>query len=160
MLRYVTDSRAIRGDGYDHGDSLPQSRSAVLGNSICSNVHPSKTTNISSLTSTCTALSTSNSPSTFEIESLKARLLDMEEKLSQATSTATSVHSKANRGTPPVHILQTTTSLAGTIDVIQDGRHIGHNQSISRSIAHKNRVFGQSHWMNGFVMVCLFHIAF
>jgi hypothetical protein len=36
--------------------------------------------------------------------------------------------------------------------VLQDSRNFGHAPAISRAISHKNRVFGQSHWMNGFSM--------
>jgi hypothetical protein len=46
-----------------------------------------------------------------------------------------------------VHV---TSGLAGPIDVLQDNRI--RDYPIARSIAHKNRVFGQSHWMNGFVV--------
>jgi hypothetical protein len=44
------------------------------------------------------------------------------------------------------------TSLGGAIDVLEDNRTFGRTHAVSRAIAHKNRVFGQSHWMNGFMI--------
>ncbi|KAH8728571.1 hypothetical protein GQ44DRAFT_701629 [Phaeosphaeriaceae sp. PMI808] len=49
----------------------------------------------------------------------------------------------------PIHI---SSHLSGPIDVLQESRAFGHNHTIARSISHKNRVFGQSHWMNGFIV--------
>jgi hypothetical protein len=84
---------------------------------------------------------------------MKARIAELEEKLSRTASTASSVYSTsastpAPSATQPVQFI---TSFAGNIDVLQETRVPG-SGSISRSVAHKNRLFGQTHWMNGFVM--------
>lgn len=95
----------------------------------------------------------SNSPSSFELEAMKSRIVELEEKLSQVTSNAASVYSVTASSPALTHNVQTITSFAGTIDVLQDSRAFGRTHPISRSVAHKNRVFGQSHWMNGFIVV-------
>jgi hypothetical protein len=88
---------------------------------------------------------------------MRARIAELEEKLSQVSSTTGSVYSAA-AATPvsdtvasSTHPVQFITSFAGNIDVLQETRIPG-RAPISRSIAHKNRLFGQTHWMNGFVM--------
>jgi hypothetical protein len=83
---------------------------------------------------------------------MRARIAELEEKLLQASSTTASVYSAA-ASTPAssTHPVQFVTSFAGNIDVLEETRIPG-RAPISRSIAHKNRLFGQTHWMNGFVM--------
>ncbi|KAF1938229.1 hypothetical protein EJ02DRAFT_469100 [Clathrospora elynae] len=100
------------------------------------------------------APSTSNSSSSFELAAMKARIAELEDKLSQAASTISSVYSATASTSALTHNVETFTSFADTIDVLQDSRAFGRANAISRGIAHKNRVFGQSHWMNGFVIFC------
>lgn len=86
---------------------------------------------------------------------MKARIAELEEKLSHSGSVAASVASVSPSSPAATHAVQTVTSLAGVIEVLEDNRSFGRAHTISRSIAHKNRLFGQSHWMNGFVVVRL-----
>ncbi len=83
---------------------------------------------------------------------MRTRIAELEEKLSHASTTA-SVYSTATSSPAPTHPVHINTSFVGTFDVLQDSRAFGHDHAISRGVAHKNRVFGQSHWMNGFVVV-------
>jgi hypothetical protein len=87
---------------------------------------------------------TPSSIASTEQDSLRARVAELENHLSHTASSTT-----APSPAPTVHI---TTSLSGPIDVIQDSRTLGQRHPIARGISHKNRVFGQSHWMNGFVV--------
>lgn len=83
---------------------------------------------------------------------MKFRVAELEAELNHnqreygPRSTAPSVRS------PITHTSHVATCLTGSIDVLQESREFGTPHAISRGIAHKNRVFGQSHWMNGFVM--------
>jgi hypothetical protein len=52
----------------------------------------------------------------------------------------------------PKNPVRITSSLAGAVDVLQDVNAFDPRHPIARGIAYKNRVFGQSHWMNGFVV--------
>jgi hypothetical protein len=45
-----------------------------------------------------------------------------------------------------------SSSLGGTFDVVQESRLFGQAQAVVRSVAHKNRVFGQSHWISSFTL--------
>jgi len=87
---------------------------------------------------------------------MRARIAELEDKLSRATSTTGSVYSPSTSTPASTHAVHTVSSFACTVDVLQDTRMPG-GAEISRGIAHKNRVFGQSHWMNGFVMVSTNH---
>jgi hypothetical protein len=40
----------------------------------------------------------------------------------------------------------------GNFDVIQDSSPFVQTQSVVRNVAHKNRVFGQSHWISSFML--------
>lgn len=110
--------------------------------------------NLSTVYDTSASVSpkTCGSHSSFELEAMKARIAELEEKLSHAGSSMAPFPYQAKVSRPTTYPVQTVTSFAGTIDVLQDSQSIEHSQVISRSIAHKNRVFGQSHWMNGFVI--------
>ena len=92
-----------------------------------------------------------SSQSSFEMDAMRARIAELEDKLSRTGSTTSSVFSPSASTPTSTHTVHTVSSFACTVDVIQDTRMPG-GAAISRGIAHKNRVFGQSHWMNGFVM--------
>jgi hypothetical protein len=91
------------------------------------------------------------SQSLFELDAMRARIAELEDKLSRAESTANSAYSPPASTPMSTHTVQTISSFASTIDVLLDARMPG-SAAISRGVAHKNRVFGQSHWMNGFVI--------
>ncbi|RMZ72500.1 C6 zinc finger domain containing [Pyrenophora seminiperda CCB06] len=104
-------------------------------------------------TPSLSASSLSSSHSSFEFNAMRARIADLEATLSRATSTTSSVYSPP-ASTPPscTHAVHTVSSFACTVDVLQDTRMMPSGAEISRGILHKNRVFGQSHWMNGFLI--------
>ncbi|PZD37648.1 C6 zinc finger domain containing protein [Pyrenophora tritici-repentis] len=91
------------------------------------------------------------SQSSFQLNAMRARIAELEDKLSRATSTTSSVYTPSASTPASTHAVHTVSSFACTVDVLQDTQIPG-GADISRGIAHKNRVFGQSHWMNGFVM--------
>jgi hypothetical protein len=98
---------------------------------------------------------TPESTTSIELESMRSRLMELEEQLSRTTGSlphtvSAPASSIAAPSPAPTNTMHITSGLAGPIDVLQDSR--SHNYPIARGIAHKNRVFGQSHWMNGFVV--------
>lgn len=89
----------------------------------------------------------------FELEAMRTRITELEDKLSRASSSVTHSPFSDSASTPAsTHSVRTVSYLATTVDVLEDTRS-PNGISISRGVAHKNRVFGQSHWMNGFIMV-------
>jgi hypothetical protein len=91
---------------------------------------------------------TPSSITSIELDSMKARVAELENQLSRTVSSVASVPSIT--APSPASTVQITTSLSGAINLLQDNPKSGY--PIARGIAHKNRVFGQSHWMNGFVV--------
>lgn len=56
--------------------------------------------------------------------------------------------------TQPEDTVTTSTRLAGTFHVHNESSECGAGRDgIPRSVTHKTRVFGQSHWINGIVLV-------
>jgi hypothetical protein len=90
-----------------------------------------------------------------DMESMRLRIQELEERLSQVstpTSSAPSVTSNSNLNLPWRSRDQVTSTLGGTFDVVQESRLFGQAQAVVRSVAHKNRVFGQSHWISSFTL--------
>ncbi|KAJ4366063.1 hypothetical protein N0V95_000290 [Ascochyta clinopodiicola] len=86
---------------------------------------------------------------------MRLRIQELEEQLSQAStpgSSAPSVTSKSVVPTPSYSKDQVKSTLGGTFDVVQESRLFGQAQAVVRSVAHKNRVFGQSHWISSFTL--------
>jgi hypothetical protein len=104
--------------------------------------------------------SSMTSNTSIELDAMRSRVAELESQLSQTTTTApprpiatsTTDHSFVVSTPTPTHPFRVTSGLCGYLDVLQDSRAFGHAPAISRAISHKNRVFGQTHWMNGFVM--------
>ena len=93
--------------------------------------------------------------STIEVESLRSRVKQLEEQLTAARISRSSIISSAP--SPNVDIRTTTSHIAGTFHQQQEAPLSDHAPIISRSIMHKTRLFGQSHCMNGFAQVGLPH---
>lgn len=91
---------------------------------------------------------TPQSVSSIELDSMRSKIAELEHQLHQSRNITPSVATPA-----PTTSFHVTSGLAGPIDVLQDSRTFGESYPISRGISHKNRVFGQSHWMNGFVVL-------
>lgn len=86
---------------------------------------------------------------------MRIRIQELEEQLSQVSTPASSVPSLASNSNEPVLLQnkdQVTSTLGGTFDVVQESRLFGQAQAVVRSVAHKNRVFGQSHWISSFTL--------
>ncbi|KAI8942349.1 hypothetical protein NX059_000425 [Plenodomus lindquistii] len=88
------------------------------------------------------------------MEAMRARIIELEEKLSRSGSNSAgpSVIVPTHASPSSTLLVETVTSSAGRIDVLQDIHPSGGSHGIARGIAHKNRVFGQSHWMTNFVI--------
>lgn len=76
---------------------------------------------------------------------MKSRIRHLEEQLSQATLKSIQP-AGSNSNTEIV-----TSGICGTAAVYRESR--GSSQPIPRSVTHKKRMFGQSHWINGAVLV-------
>jgi hypothetical protein len=88
---------------------------------------------------------------------LKFRVRQLEDELSKHT-----LKSVQSPTTTPRSDIQTTTSrLGGTFHVHCESDSSGQPLSIARSITHKSRLFGQSHWeVNGILLVRLISAYF
>ncbi|USP81341.1 hypothetical protein yc1106_08615 [Curvularia clavata] len=81
---------------------------------------------------------------------LKLRIRDLEEQLSKLTSTPANTSSE----TPHWNIQTLNSTISGTFHVHCEGSSLGQQQSIARSVTHKTRLFGQSHWaVNGVLLI-------
>lgn len=80
---------------------------------------------------------------------MKSRIRDLEEQLSRANQM--SIHSSVQA---PTQDLGATHPHAGETLGDVDSRLFGETQVITRSVIHKSRMFGQSHWINGVIGIC------
>jgi hypothetical protein len=115
------------------GEPVLTTRASHTSKESTPSSHPSSTITCS------TSASTLNSQqSTWDVESLKSRIRQLEEQVSRATSVSTQ--------SPELTSYSDLTG--GTFHVHRESR-FGAAQAISRSITYKNRRFGQSHWSTG-----------
>lgn len=98
--------------------------------------------------------STSTDQKSMDLESMKLRIQELEEQLSQVSTPASSysASSRSMEGVPPQITDKVKSTLGGTFDIVQESRLFGQAQAVVRSVAHKNRVFGQSHWISSFTL--------
>ncbi|KAF3003501.1 hypothetical protein E8E13_004646 [Curvularia kusanoi] len=102
-----------------------------------------------------TSASTPTDKTSIDFESMKLRIKELEKQLSQAGTPASSVSSNISRSAVPLPLQgndQVTSSIGGTFDIVHETRLFGQAQAVVRSVAHKNRVFGQSHWISSFTL--------
>lgn len=131
--------------------STPIDRTSSISTVSTGPSRPSKPVVASSIsTSTLTS-----QPSARDIESMKSRIRELEEQLSKATPR--SIQSPVP--TSSSNIETTTSRMGGTFYVHHESGLSGRPQAIARSVTHKTRVFGQSHWVNGAARVssCAIH---
>ncbi|KAL7910360.1 hypothetical protein GGI35DRAFT_448582 [Trichoderma velutinum] len=83
-----------------------------------------------------------------DIEALKSEIGQLKEQLFNATVKSTQVYS----GAPDFQIETRSSRMGGTFHIHGDSRLRGQPQLIPRNLTHKTRLFGQSHWMNPFVL--------
>lgn len=88
----------------------------------------------------------------FELETMRARISELEDRLARVDSSVGSPYSTTTSTSVSKSSVRTVSCFASTVNVLQEIRTPG-GAAISRGIAHKNRLFGQSHWMNTFVIV-------
>lgn len=97
-----------------------------------------------------------NSPSSLELDTLKIRIQELESQLSIAAckplGTLPSPAPKPTLPIPDRRVESVATGLGGNFDVLQEGPLFGQARSVVRNVAHKNRVFGQSHWISSFTL--------
>ncbi|KAJ5613195.1 hypothetical protein N7510_006389 [Penicillium lagena] len=84
-----------------------------------------------------------------EVESLRIKIHQLEDQLARANRKS----AKLGARSPSYNISTTTSHIAGTFHVQEEVPIDGRIPTISRTIMHKSRVFGQSHWMNGAAQV-------
>ncbi|KUI61575.1 hypothetical protein VP1G_08719 [Cytospora mali] len=79
------------------------------------------------------------------VEAMKSRIRRLEEQLYKASSSSTHISSE----TPSTDIETTATKMSEAFHVHRGNNRLsGQAALISRSISHKTRLFGQSHWVN------------
>ena len=130
--------------------SIPIDRASSISRASTVPSYPSK-----SLVASSTSASTlASQPSTRDVESMKSRIRQLEEQLSKATQTSTQPPFPTSNS----NIETTSSCITGTFSVHHESRLSGQPQVITRSVTHKTRLFGQSHWVNGVALVsCLCH---
>lgn len=90
-----------------------------------------------------------------EMDSMRRKIADLETQLSRTTTSTNGTATTPSMAAPspaPTNFIHISSGLAGPVSVLGETRAFASAHSIARGVAHKNRVFGQSHWMNGFVV--------
>jgi hypothetical protein len=122
----------------------------------CANILTDSLDNIDTLpTPDSISSSTLNRPSSLELDTLKARIQELESQLSIAACKTTGTPSLTPKSALPIpnHSIESVaTGLGGDFDVLQQSPVFGQARSVVRNVAHKNRVFGQSHWISSFTL--------
>ncbi|KAI1210768.1 putative C6 transcription factor [Annulohypoxylon truncatum] len=107
---------------------------------------PNHTSQSSPKAASSTAGSTPTSYSSQEVESLRNRIRQLEEQLSKTNLTPSQPPADSN-------IEAINSRISGTFYIHHENNLTGQPRAISRSVTHKTRVFGQSHWITGFSLV-------
>jgi hypothetical protein len=93
--------------------------------------------------------------SSLELETLKTRIRELEGQLNMITSHSsvkTSLTTNSIESFPARSVESITTGLGGGFNILHDNLIPGEAQTVVRSVAHKNRVFGQSHWISSITL--------
>ncbi|KAI1471652.1 putative C6 transcription factor [Daldinia caldariorum] len=95
---------------------------------------------------------TTSTPASYQsskdIEFLKDKIKQLEEQLSQSNRTA-----RSPIQTPGSNIEAISSRIGGTFYIHHEDTLAGQPPGISRSVTHKSRMFGQSHWITGMSLV-------
>jgi hypothetical protein len=86
---------------------------------------------------------------------MKKKIAELETQLARTTTSSSSTAITPSTAAPspaPTNFTHISSSLSGPTSIIGESRTFANVSSIARGVVHKNRVFGQSHWMNGFVV--------
>ena len=89
-----------------------------------------------------------------DVASMRDKIRQLEEQLS--TSAPKAVESPASHSASSV--VTATSRLGGTYYFHREASPFGSSQLVTRSVTHKSRFFGQSHWLNGIAMVRALHL--
>ncbi|KAI2617484.1 putative C6 transcription factor [Hypoxylon sp. NC1633] len=87
--------------------------------------------------------------SSLDLEYLRSRVRQLEEQLSRANRGS----SQSSAPTPASNIETISSKISGTFYIHHEDGSNGQSQAISRSVTHKTRVFGQSHWITGLSLI-------
>ncbi|RHZ58376.1 fungal specific transcription factor domain-containing protein [Aspergillus thermomutatus] len=115
----------------------PVTQASIRGRSAASSHVSSAPGTTSSRASTVTSQTSAQ-----EVESLRTRIRELEEQLSRAAHAI-----QPSASTPDSNIETTSSRLSGIFHV---HREVG--QVKTRSVTHKRRLFGQSHWYNTIIL--------
>jgi hypothetical protein len=116
------------------GESVPITRASNTSKESTVSSHPSSTI----ITCSTSSSTLASQASAWDVESLKSRIQQLEEKLARATPVST-------QSPVPTSYSDLT---GGTFYIHRENR-FGAAQATSRSITYKTRMFGQSHWSTG-----------
>nr|BBJ34515.1 putative transcriptional regulator [Alternaria solani] len=130
-----------------HQESVSLSRTSNASGSTLSGRAP-----ISMETSSTAPSTPPSQASALDSESLrlKLRIQDLEEQLSRLASRP--VNSPFETPNSTIQMMDST--ISGTFHVHCEGSTLGQQPAIARSVSHKTRFFGQSHWaVNGVLLI-------
>lgn len=96
------------------------------------------------------------SPQDAESVKLKLRIRELEDQLSKSTLKPSNIPLSP----PNMNIEMTSSYAGGTFHVLCETGSTGQPQAIPRSITHKTRLFGQSHWEVNGVLLVRVHMLF
>ncbi|KAI1454795.1 putative C6 transcription factor [Annulohypoxylon moriforme] len=144
--------RAELGLGAGHRDFhflSPTAPTKGVSSTVTGATVPNNTSQSSPKAASSTTGSTPASHSSQEVESLKSRIKQLEEQLSKTNLTP----SRSSASIPDSNIEAIDSRISGTFYIHHEDNLSGQPPAISRSVTHKTRVFGQSHWITGFSLV-------
>ena len=130
--------------------SVPIDRDSSISRASTTPSHTSKSFAVCS-----TSVSALPSQSTSEdVESLKSRIRQLEVQLSEKTQKSNlSSSPNSNPNVETITSRVASSHITGTFHVLNQSHLPGQGQTITRGVAHKTRLFGQSHWVNGIALV-------
>ena len=103
---------------------------------------------------TATPATPATQVSLHDVASMRDKIRQLEEQLS--ASALKSVESPASYAASS--IVTATSQLGGTYYFHREASPCGSSHPVTRSVTHKSRFFGQSHWINGIAMVGALHL--
>ncbi|KAI0884899.1 putative C6 transcription factor [Annulohypoxylon maeteangense] len=141
--------RAELGLGVRHRESQYLAPINSVSSTATATTVANNTSQSSPKAASSTTGSTSASHSSQEVESLRSRIKQLEEQLSKINLAPSQ---------PPVPLSDSNieiidSRISGTFYIHHEDDFTGQPRAISRSVTHKTRVFGQSHWITGFSLV-------
>lgn len=84
---------------------------------------------------------------------MKTRIQQLEEHLSRITASKSPSEAPSKTHNNALIVTTSSSSVGGTYHIEHDRTGSGQGLGVSRCVAHKRRLFGQSHWIHAAVMV-------